>query len=152
MNRPKMNPGAAADSIFRDIRIQEWERAFDQGEIYFTPTARQGPLCDGLLTSASALDKGEGMIINAVIPVCWLPTPLVAIPGKPFSIKMSLADQSTNDDGDGEAVRSKTLKMELAYLTDEQLARINEVVSGATQTKVDSGGMELPPGDKGGAN
>jgi len=131
------------ESIFRDIRIANWEKAFEDGEVVAIPVAQSGPLADCIFFDLRSLD-GDGIIINGIMPRCWVPLPTVIIPGKPFSFRVALSKGTTPDD-DGQPVPTQTLSFTLHYLTDAQLVRVQEIMSSSIPEAVDQDGRPASP-------
>ena len=140
--------GAVQESIFRDLRIQFWEKAFEDGEMVAIPVAQRGPLGDCVLVDPRQLaEDGDGVIINAILPKCWVPIPTVIVPGKPFAVKIKL-DKGTGTNEDNQPIPQHTLTFQLHYLTDVQLARVQEILRASTPVPVDENGQLLNPEPK----
>jgi len=128
-----------------DIRITNWEKAFEDGEMVGVPVAKSGPLVDCILVDPRTLETGsDGIIINALIPLVLIPQPTVII-GKPFAFKVKVDTVDDAKDEDGQPVATKQVRFELHYLPDDKLQKIQEIVSQSVPEQVDQHGRTAAP-------
>ena len=106
--------------ILKESLVNRWNHAFLSGELYFTPGLKMDLSCKGIMASKSMLDGADGIYAHFEIPTYCIPTPVLAIEGKPFSVRMTMAE---DDSG------SKTLKMEAVYLEDHQIQRLHDMMA-----------------------
>lgn len=136
------------ESFLKDERIATWERAFERegADMVALPIGHNGPLADVMFVDISNLD--DGIIINSLVPKCWVPVPLVPIADKPFSFGVKVVKDDNARDKDGALTREYTLKFTLRYLEDDVLARIQEIIRESQTTAVNPDGAPAAPTEK----